>query len=319
MPTTHTSRTNFNGDGFTDLLWVNGPTQTWVTWAMDGSGRFITGAEILPNDTRQWSVMSVGDFLGNGTSGMVLQNNLGDIALWHFADGRPGPLTALVNQAQSAPVAATGDFNGDGLDDILLHAGPSAANPDGLWTAVDASDRRIPNFGMGNLERISIDFSMRGVGDFNGDGKDDLLFRGMGNATVGTYLIELLNTQPNDTRAEMQSERRTFRDPQNGWDVARIADFDGDKKADILWQHEGGLPGIWLMDGGNVRTMVALPNPGKAWAIADAEDYNNDGKADILWRHQDGTVGEWIMDGTRLVSAYITVPSTGSDWNPVGF
>ena len=28
-------------------------------------------------------------------------------------------------------------------------------------------------------------------------------------------------------------------------------DFNGDGKADILWQNDSGMPAIWLMDGTN--------------------------------------------------------------------
>ena len=30
-------------------------------------------------------------------------------------------------------------------------------------------------------------------------------------------------------------------------------DFNGDGKADILWQNDNGTPAVWLMDGINVR------------------------------------------------------------------
>ena len=38
--------------------------------------------------------------------------------------------------------------------------------------------------------------------------------------------------------------------------------FNGDGKADILWQNDSGLPVIWTMDGTNITGGAALPNPG---------------------------------------------------------
>jgi hypothetical protein len=32
-----------------------------------------------------------------------------------------------------------------------------------------------------------------------------------------------------------------------GWNVQQIADFNGDGKSDILWQHTDGRTAIWLM------------------------------------------------------------------------
>ena len=45
-------------------------------------------------------------------------------------------------------------------------------------------------------------------------------------------------------------------------------DYNGDSKADILWQNTDGTPGVWLMDG---FTMTAGANvafdPGASWHI----------------------------------------------------
>jgi FG-GAP repeat len=61
------------------------------------------------------------------------------------------------------------------------------------------------------------------------------------------------------------SERR---DPiaRPAWHEVAAADFNGDGKADILWQKADGTPAVWLMDGFNV---VAGSNvsfdPGAGW------------------------------------------------------
>ena len=45
-------------------------------------------------------------------------------------------------------------------------------------------------------------------------------------------------------------------------------DFNGDGKADILWQNDNGTPAIWLMDGTDVATTgAALANPGPTWHV----------------------------------------------------
>ena len=76
--------------------------------------------------------------------------------------------------------------------------------------------------------------------------------------------------------------------------------FNGDGKADILWQHDSGLPAIWTMDGTNITGGAALPNPGPTWHVAEAADFNGDGKSDILWQNDSGLPAIWTMDGTNV-------------------
>ena len=40
--------------------------------------------------------------------------------------------------------------------------------------------------------------------------------------------------------------------PGASWHANKAADFNGDGKADILWQNDNGTPAVWLMDGVNV-------------------------------------------------------------------
>jgi len=56
--------------------------------------------------------------------------------------------------------------------------------------------------------------------------------------------------------------------PGPNWKVHGSGDFDGDGKADILWQNTDGRPAVWLMDGlaATAGSDVGL-NPGAAWHV----------------------------------------------------
>jgi serralysin len=51
------------------------------------------------------------------------------------------------------------------------------------------------------------------------------------------------------------------------WHVAAAADFNGDRKADILWQNDDGTPAIWTMNGTTVAGGVVLPTPSSDWHL----------------------------------------------------
>ena len=61
-------------------------------------------------------------------------------------------------------------------------------------------------------------------------------------------------------------------------------DFNGDGKADILWQSTSGARAIWLMNGTVHISSVSLGNVDNQWKIVGSDDFNGDGKTDILWR-----------------------------------
>jgi hypothetical protein len=123
-------------------------------------------------------------------------------------------------------------------------------------------------------------WQVAGIGDFNGDGKDDILWR---NADTGeNYLY------PMDGLAILPEEGylRTVADPD--WGIAGVGDFDGDFKADVLWRNSStGENYLYPMNGtaikpmeGYLRTVADL-----TWKVAGVGDFDGDGKADVLWRN----------------------------------
>ena len=89
-----------------------------------------------------------------------------------------------------------------------------------------------------------------------------------------------------------------------GWTVpARLRDFNGDFKSDILWRDTSGTVANWLMNGSLISSSANIATVASSWSIVGQRDFNGDGKTDILWRDTSGNVAMWFMNGTALSSS----------------
>ena len=79
---------------------------------------------------------------------------------------------------------------------------------------------------------------MAGIRDFNGDGKNDILWRDTsGNTAI--WFMNGLTVALSGIIANV---------PTN-WSIVGTGDFNGDGESDILWRDTGGNMAIWLMNG----------------------------------------------------------------------
>ena len=98
-----------------------------------------------------------------------------------------------------------------------------------------------------------------GTGDFNGDGKSDILWQD----DDGTPAIWLMD---GTTPRSAAPSARPIRD--RAGTIEGTGDFNGDGKSDILWQDDDGTAAIWLMDGTNVTSVGAVGSQsGPTWQI----------------------------------------------------
>src|SRR5262245_14430118 len=170
-------------------------------------------------------------------------------------------------------VAANGFSIPNGLD------GPPNG-PDGvLWQRIDG----IVANGAQPLGFGPVDFAVQGVGDFDGDGDSDVLWR---NDTT------LVSWELSDGNFLFQLDQAHA---SNLWRVGGTGDFDGDGDDDVVWQHAEGAVTLWEMAGGNYEHNHNLPAVDQGWTIAGTGDFDRDGDDDIVWRHDSGAVTIWEM------------------------
>jgi serralysin len=202
----------------------------------------------------------------------------------------------------------TGDFNGDGRSDILFQ------NTDGqvaIWEMNGTSPIAGGSQWVG--ANPGPDWKAVGTGDFNGDGKSDILFQ---NTDGQVAIWEMNGTNPIAGGSQWVGAN-----PGPDWKVVGTGDFNDDGRSDILWQNTDGQAAIWEMDGTNQiagGSQLVGANPGPDWKVVGTGDYNNDGHSDILFQNTSGQAAIWEMDGTNVIGGGLVGPNPGPSWRAVG-
>ena len=92
------------------------------------------------------------------------------------------------------------------------------------------------------------------------------------------------------------------------WQVAGIADFDGDGKDDVLWHNSStGANVVWYLSGTTLLSQASLPSvPDLTWQRVATADLNGDGHPDLIWRNNvTGANVVWLMNGATLLNQVV--------------
>ena len=143
-------------------------------------------------------------------------------------------------------------------------------------------------------------------GDFNGDGKADVLWRN----DNGTNAVWFMN-------GGQVSSAPLLHGAGPDWHIVGTGDFNGDGKSDILWRNDGGYVAMWEMNGSQILSAPGVQGAGLDWHVAGTGDFNGDGKDDILWRNDNGSDAIWFMNGGKVSSA-TSIQGAGPDWHIIG-
>ncbi len=222
---------------------------------------------------------------------------------WQIAisDGRkfqPAPLT--YQSPKSWLNQVSGDFTGDGMEDLLGRAS------DGSWWLGAANGNAVV-FRKLTIDLPSAAIDYVGVGDFNGDGIDDLAI----HLHDGTWCVGLSD----GLRIRVRTWARwpASIPPEN----ICIGDFDADGHADIAGLEPQS--GQWIVsksDGKQAKTSVlGRFSPNIDWRHVMAADFNGDGRCDVAaWN---SATGEWMLgqsDGERFDVRTIGRWPIDADW-----
>ncbi|WP_329578741.1 FG-GAP-like repeat-containing protein [Kitasatospora sp. NBC_01250] len=252
------------------------------------------GFELAAVTSRAWQGGCLGE---TETRQGATEARVDDLAKW-IADTRDHR-SATPNEVGGNGRVRFADFDGDGKPDywvinddgsvnVWLNRGGDGTGPNG-WLPIGKVANGVTN-----------DRSRVRIADFDGDGKAD-------------YWV----VNP-DGSVNVWLNRGGDKPGANGWqligkvavgtttnpDAVRLADFDGDGKADYCVINDDGSVSVWLNHGGDISGVAGWQSIGKVTTGATTDrsrvrlaDFDGDGKADYWVVNQDGSVNVWLNHG----------------------
>ncbi|MCR6488227.1 FG-GAP-like repeat-containing protein [Amycolatopsis sp. OK19-0408] len=298
------SLTDFTGDGKADIAtFTRGSAGDVFVAGSDGTK--FAGTSVLWHD--RFSVGSEiplsGDFNGDGKADVATfaRGSTGDVYV-ALSDGTKFDGNGVLWHDYFAPngeVPMVGDFNGDGKDDIATFTLSTSGD---VYVALSDGTK----FGAGALWHGDFGYGteLPAIGDFNGDGKDDIAVFTRGS-TADVYVALSDGTKFVGNGVKWHD---SF-----AWNSEQpaVGDFNGDGKDDIATFTRGTTSDVFvsLSDGtkfvGNsVKWHDAFGLDGE---IPATGDFNGDGKADIavFTRGTAADVYVAVSDGTKFVGTSV--------------
>jgi kumamolisin len=308
---------------------ATGAVSSEIAWAFGGGGRsqFVarpswqTGAGLPAGPSR--TVPDVAFVADLNTGGYLVFNGNGYV-VGGTSWGAPSwaGFCAMLNQARGAvgqpslgllgpklyPLNGTTNFRqittGSNGPNGVYNAGPGYNLCTGLGTPNVAAliQALVPAYSTPAAPDITAFPSYSG--DFNGDGKQDILWRNTQTGEVDIWFMSGASIASQALVGTVGLE----------WKIAGIADFNGDGVSDIVWQNTAtGDFGIWIMHGSTYMG-YEFASPGNQWSIAGIADLDHTGFADILWRNvESGELVVW-KSGPGLTFSSSHLGAAGMDW-----
>jgi hypothetical protein len=165
-------RGDLNGDGRADVIWRNTTTFRNAVWL---SGLSTTAQSMFSVTNNAWSIQGVGDFDNDGQGRRaVAQHHHGpehDLARGqcHDADLRQFARRVVSRWRAPATSTATAARTSTGAT--------RSPGSDALWKGGSSANGQ-------SLSSVALDWQPVGVGDFNRDGRDDILWRNTSRAAT---------------------------------------------------------------------------------------------------------------------------------------
>ncbi|SCL72829.1 N-acetylmuramoyl-L-alanine amidase [Micromonospora peucetia] len=222
------SPTDFTGDGRDDVIAFTQGSLNDV-YVSTSTGASFAGTSVKWNDFfgLNGETLLTGDFNGDNRDDIIAftHGTLADVYVSLSTGTNFTPSTKWHDWfAPGTEIAAVGDVNGDGKDDIITFTHDNAAD---VYVAL-STGTSFTGTAVKWHEYFSITGEYPALGDVNGDGRDDIITFTQGPATASDVIVAL-------------STGSSFGAPQKwhdlfavGTEQPRVGDINGDGKDDIV-------------------------------------------------------------------------------------
>jgi hypothetical protein len=186
------------------------------------------------------AIQEAGDFNGDGRADILLRNSVNGLMVAYestTASADAAFTGVVVGTASSdSTVVGVGDFNGDGLADILWRR---TSGDTYVW----ASGHGQLSAGAQDIAQVNPGWILAGIGDFNADGRADILWRNSVTPTILAIYDSVVGSTVSFTGVSATGLDAS-------WSIVAIGDYNGDGRSDILWRNAAtGIVTSWESTG----------------------------------------------------------------------